>query len=79
MLAAFATLVFLVTLGLAAVVLAEILVQSGVKIAAALKGHSPLATAPRIPPVALRVSQRSRPQRVLRAQPRLQTGLRAAA
>jgi hypothetical protein len=42
---------------------------SRAKIALAFKGRSPLATAPSIRPVALRVSQRARPQRTLRAQP----------
>jgi len=79
MLAPLATLAFLLTLGLAVMVLAAIVAQSGSKIAAALKGASPLAAAPSIRPVALRVTQRSRPLRVLRAQPQLRTGLRAAA
>ncbi len=71
MLAPFATLAFLATLWLAGIVVAEMLGQSGGKIAAALKGRSALATAPSIRPVAVRVSQRSRVARTLRAQPQL--------
>ena len=70
MLAPLATLAFLAALWLLAVTLAEMLGESGAKIAAALSGRSPLATAPKIRPIAGRVSQRSR-QRTLRAQPRL--------
>ena len=76
MLAPLATLAFLATLWLVVVTLAEMLSQNGGKIAAAVRGRSPLATtAPELRPVAVRVSQRSRPQRILRARP----GLRAAA
>ena len=71
MLAPLATLAFLATIWLVAVVLIEMLGASGGKIALALKGRSPLATAPHIRPVAVRVSQRARPQRTMRAQPRL--------
>ena len=70
MLAPLATLAFLAALWLVAVTIAEMLGEGGARIAAALNGRSPLATAPRIRPVAGRVSQRSRP-RTLRAQPRL--------
>jgi hypothetical protein len=42
---------------------------SGRKIAMALRGRSVLATKPSIRPVAVRVTQRARPQRALRAQP----------
>jgi len=69
MLAPFATLAFLATLWLAGIVIAEMLGQSGGKIVAALKGRSALATAPSVRPIAVRVSQRSRAQRTLHAQP----------
>jgi hypothetical protein len=69
MIAAFATLVFLATIvtlvGIAAMVLGE----SSAKIAAALRGQSPLATPTRYAPIALRVS-RVRSQRPVRAQAR---------
>ena len=78
MLAPLATLAFLVTLWLLAVIVLEMLGESGAKVLAALRGHSPLATAPTIRPVAGRVSQRSR-QRALRAQPQFRAGRRAAA
>ena len=71
MLAPLATLAFLATLWLVAVAVAGMLAESGGKIVAALNGLSPLASAPRIRPIAVRVSQRSRTQRALRAQPRL--------
>ena len=70
MLAPLATLAFLATLWLVATLIAEMLSTSGHKVALALKGRSPLATAPSIRPVAVRVSLRARPQRALRAQPR---------
>ena len=69
MLAPLATLAFLATVWLLAILVAEMLGGSGGKIALALKGRSPLATAPSIRPVAVRVSPRARPQRTLRAQP----------
>jgi hypothetical protein len=71
MLAPLATLAFLATLWLVVTIVAEMLGQSGWKIVAALKGHSMLAAAPELRPVAVRVSQRYRAARVLRAQPRL--------
>jgi hypothetical protein len=71
MTAPLATLAFLVTLWVVNLVLADLLSNGLGKIGAALKGRSPLATAPSIRPVAVRVSQRSRPQRALRAQPHL--------
>ena len=71
MLAPFVTLAFLAALWLVAVTLAEKLSQNGWKIAAAVRGRSPLATATELHAVAVRVSHRSRPLRVLRAQPRL--------
>ena len=70
MLAPLATLAFLATLWLIAAVIIDMLGTSGGKIALAFRGRSPLATAPSIPPVAVRVSQRARPQRALRAPPR---------
>ena len=70
MLAPLATLAFLATLWLVAVAVAGMLAESGGKIVAALNGLSPLTSAPRIRPIAVRVSQRSRAQRALRAQPR---------
>ena len=69
MLAPLATLAFLATVWLIALVVAEMLGANGRKIAMALKGRSLLATAPSIRPVAVRVSLRARPQRALRAQP----------
>lgn len=69
MLAPLATLAFLATIWLVATVIAEMLGTSGHKVVLALKGRSPLATAPSIRPVAVRVSLRARPQRALRAQP----------
>ncbi len=78
MLAPLATLAFLATLWLLVVIMAELLGESGAKVAAALKGRSPLAVTPPIRPVAGRISQRSR-QRALRAQPQLRADLRAAA
>ena len=71
MTAPLATLAFLVTLWVVSLVLADLLNNGLGKVSAALKGRSPLATAPSIRPVAVRVSQRSRQQRALRAQPRL--------
>jgi hypothetical protein len=71
MTAPLATLAFLVTLWVVSLVLTDLLSDGLAKIIAALKGRSPLASAPSIRPVAVRVSQRSRPQRALRAQPRL--------
>jgi hypothetical protein len=71
MTAPLATLAFLVTLWVVTFVLADLLNQSLGKAMAAFKGLSALATAPSIRPVAVRVSQRSRQQRALRAQPRL--------
>ena len=71
MLAPLATLAFLATLWLVVTIGAAMLISSGRKIVMALKGHSLLASEPAMRPVALRVSQRARPQRMLRAQPRL--------
>jgi hypothetical protein len=71
MIAPLATLAFLVTLWVVTLVLADLMSDGLGKVIAALKGRSQLATAPSIRPVAVRVSQRSRQQRALRAQPRL--------
>jgi hypothetical protein len=69
MLAPLATLAFLATIWLVVMIGAEMLGTNGRKVLMALKGRSLLATAPSIRPVAVRVSQRARPQRALRAQP----------
>ena len=69
MLAPLATLAFLATIWLVVTIGAEMLGTSGRKVVMALRGRSMLATAPSIRPVAVRVSQRARPQRALRAQP----------
>lgn len=71
MLAPFATLAFLATLWLVAVVGAAMLGASGRKVLLALKGRSLLASEPVVRPVAVRISPRARPQRAMRAQPRL--------
>jgi hypothetical protein len=71
MLAPLATLAFLATLWMTALVVAQMLGKSSGKIVAALRGRSMLVTAPAIRPVAVRVSQRSRGARALQAQPRL--------
>ena len=70
MLAPLATLAFLATLWLVSIVIAN-LFSHGPMIIAALNGQSVLATMPAIRPIAVRVSQRSRAQRSLRAQPQL--------
>lgn len=69
MLAPLATLAFLATIWLIVTMGAEVLGTSSRKIVMALKGRSPLATAPSIRPVAVRVSLRSQAPRALRAQP----------
>ena len=69
MIAAFATLVFLATIVMLVGIAAMILGESGAKIAAALRGQSPLATPRKHIPVAVRFS-RARSQRPLRAQAR---------
>jgi hypothetical protein len=71
MLAPLATLAFLATIWLVVTIGAEMLGTSGRKIVMALKGRSLLASEPGVRPVAVRVSQRARPQRTMRAQPRL--------
>ena len=69
MLAPLATLAFLATIWLVVMIGAEMFGTSGRKVLMALRGRSLLATAPSVRPVAVRVSQRARPQRALRAQP----------
>lgn len=71
MTAPLATLAFLVTLWLVNLVLADMLNQGPSKVIAALKGRSPLATAPSIRPIAVRISQRSRVARTLHVAPQL--------
>ena len=71
MLAPLSTLAFLATIWLVALVFAGMLGVSGRKIAMALKGRSLLATPVAVRPAVVRVSSRARPQRTLRAQPRL--------
>ncbi len=71
MTAPLATLAFLATLWLVNIVVANMLDQGMGKIVAALKGHSALATAPALRPIAVRVSQRSRVARAVCAQPQL--------
>ncbi len=71
MLTPLATLAFLAVLWLVNIVAADMLDQGIGKIVAALRGRSMLASVPGIRPVAVRVTQRSRPQRALHAQPRL--------
>ena len=65
---ALATLVFLVTLWMIAVIGAQVLEESGGKILAALKGQS---AEPRVRIVAVRLRHAPRSQRPLRASPRL--------
>jgi Mn2+/Fe2+ NRAMP family transporter len=79
MLAPFATLAFLLILWLAAIVVAEVLGQSGGKVLAALKGRSKLANEPLVYARVVRITPRSRTPRVLRAQPQLSDLYRAAA
>ena len=78
MLAPFATLVFLATLWLAGLVIAEMLGQSGGKVIAALKGRSAFAE-PGIYSNVVKISQRSQARRTLRAQPQFSDLRRAAA
>ncbi len=70
MLAAFATLAFLLAIWLVILAAARTLEESGVKVVSALKGRSILAQ-PAPAPVTLRYSQRmpARPQPTLRAEP----------
>jgi hypothetical protein len=69
MLAPLATLASLATIWLVVMIGAEMFGTSGRKVLMALRGRSLLATAPSVRPVAVRVSQRARPKRALRAQP----------
>jgi hypothetical protein len=72
MIAALATLAFLVAIWAVVVAMAETLAESGEKIMAALKGQSPLAIPVRQAPVPVRVSVRSvRQVRPVRARPKL--------
>jgi hypothetical protein len=71
MLTPLATLAFLMVLWLASLVVADLLDQRLDKIIAALRGRSMLACEPSVRLVAVRVSQRARPARVLRARPQL--------
>jgi hypothetical protein len=69
MLAAFATLAFLVAMWLAFGAALLTLARRNDKIVAALKGRSPLAIQPVVLPRAVRVTQLARLQRPMRAQP----------
>lgn len=69
MIAALVTLAFLTAIWAAVFAGMLTLGRNTAKIVAALKGQSLLASEPRSAPVAVRVSQRSRSQRPLRARP----------
>ena len=69
MLAAFATAAFLATLWMVGAVALQMVSESGGKIRAALKGRSVLAAPAVEARIAVRISQRSRQPRSLRAQP----------
>lgn len=72
MIAALATLAFLVAIWAVVVAMAETFAESGEKIMAALKGQSPLAIPMHQAPVSVRVSARSvRQARPVRVRPRL--------
>ena len=71
MLAPFATLAFLATLWLIALIGVEMLGASGGKIVAALRRQSPLTATPNVHRFVARISLRARPQPILHAQPRL--------
>lgn len=72
MIAAFATLAFLTAIWLVVVTMAETLGESGGKVLAALKGHSPLAITVHQAQVPVRVSARTvRQAPTLRARPKL--------
>ena len=72
MIAALATLAFLVATWAVVVAMAETFAESGEKIFAALRGQSPLATPVRHAAVPVRVSVRSvRQARPVRARPKL--------
>lgn len=70
MLTPLATLAFLAAIWVAVTFLFETFAGNGSKIVAALKGHSQLAARPTIVPVPVRLTQRSRMQRPMRAEPR---------
>ena len=71
MLAPLATLAFLATLWLIALISAELLGASGGKIVAALRRQPPLVAAPNVHRLVARISLRARPQPFLHAQPQL--------
>ena len=71
MIAALGTLTFLATLWLLVQLIASTLDESGRKIMAALKGRSPLATAPLVQPISWKISSRARVRQPLRARPTL--------
>jgi hypothetical protein len=71
MIAALATVAFLATLWLLAMLGLAIFDESGPKVLAALKGQSPLAMAPEVQSVTWKVTSRSRARQPLRARPQL--------
>ena len=72
MIAAFATLAFLIAMWFGIVAIAETLAESGDRVLAALKGVSPLAMPVRQAQVPVRVSGRAvRQAQTLRARPKL--------
>ena len=71
MIAALATVLFLATLWLIAMLALTAGEQCGAKILAAVRGQSPLATAPVAQPISWKVSPRARSARSLRARPML--------
>ena len=72
MIAAFATLAFLIAMWFGIVAIAETLAESGDRVVAALKGRSSLAMPPRQAQVPVRVSARTvRQAQTLRARPKL--------
>jgi hypothetical protein len=71
MLPALATLAFLATLWMIVMVAARMADENGSKIVAAFKGQSQLAAERQLAQAPVRVSQRARQQRIVRAQPRL--------
>ncbi len=70
MMPALATLATLAAIWMAVVIIARMVGESGGKILAALNGRSELATEHQLSPVPVRISQRARLQRTLRAKPR---------
>jgi len=71
MIAALATVAFLATLWLLAMIGLATFDESGAKIVAALKGQSPLAMAPAVRSVTWKVTSRARARQPLRARPQL--------